>query len=358
MESSSFFDAQLVEGTYDREYTASDFAAYFASLIDNGVFFYGGNARLAVYADTLTGMGIQVDNGMAWINGYRYENDALLTLTLDTASGTMDRIDAVVVRWSLSDRTIRMAIKTGTPASSPQRPTPQRDGNIYELIIAYVEVDKGVTDIKQKNVIDARSYADVCGWVVGMVDQVDVSTVYSQFQAGFASFQAEKQAQFDSWLATLQNALDGDTAGHLQNEIDTINNTSLPAKADAALVQALHDFLNTELHTRYDTFNGAVLVDTTSWVLVSIKNGQCNVCGTVKPNAYIPDYVAVLDAVKVPPPQYGIGIYTVVSISADPQPRPLKVGIGAGGSLRMEYGSANTYQFTISYPVDQAVPMQ
>ena len=33
-------------------------------------------------------MSIIVKNGVAWINGYRYENDSDLSITLDSADGT------------------------------------------------------------------------------------------------------------------------------------------------------------------------------------------------------------------------------------------------------------------------------
>jgi len=38
MEFSSFFNAELVSGAYDRVYQAEDFAKYFASFVGNGVY--------------------------------------------------------------------------------------------------------------------------------------------------------------------------------------------------------------------------------------------------------------------------------------------------------------------------------
>ena len=38
MEKCSFFNAELVDGEYDRIYLAEDYARYFSSFIGNGVF--------------------------------------------------------------------------------------------------------------------------------------------------------------------------------------------------------------------------------------------------------------------------------------------------------------------------------
>ena len=77
MEKSSFFNAELVDGEYDRVYLAEDYARYFSSFIGNGVFPNPSN-NLKVVASG-ENMKVTVKAGKAWINGYYYENDSDLT---------------------------------------------------------------------------------------------------------------------------------------------------------------------------------------------------------------------------------------------------------------------------------------
>ena len=92
---SSFFNAQLQSGVYDRTYLAEDFAAYFASFIGNGVF-PDPAAGLQVTAGS--GMQVSLGSGKAWMNGYYYINTSACLFTLDTADGVLNRIDSIVIR--------------------------------------------------------------------------------------------------------------------------------------------------------------------------------------------------------------------------------------------------------------------
>ncbi len=68
----------------DRTYNAVDFAAYFGDLVSNGVF-YRNSDNLKVTPGA--GFTVETAPGSAWINGYRYENTAALSLQLETAHG-------------------------------------------------------------------------------------------------------------------------------------------------------------------------------------------------------------------------------------------------------------------------------
>ena len=138
-EHSGFFNAHLVDGAYDRIYHAEDFAKYFSSLASNGVFSKKLN-ELMVYQDAVANMNVRVLSGYAFINGYHYENDDELLLTVDVADGILNRIDSVVVRWSTSDRAIRIAIKKGTAAANALPPPLQRDADVYELSVLIEDI--------------------------------------------------------------------------------------------------------------------------------------------------------------------------------------------------------------------------
>jgi len=129
MEKSSFFNSI----DHDRRYRADDWAAYFASFIGNGVFPVP-STNLQVLENT--GMKITVKPGKAWINGYFYWNTSDITLTLPLADGVLKRIDRVVIRLDLAERTITAAFKSSDLSASPAPPALQRDADRYEIALA------------------------------------------------------------------------------------------------------------------------------------------------------------------------------------------------------------------------------
>ena len=165
MEKSGFFNSS--DG--DRVYDATDFAAYFGSLVSNGVF-YVTPTNLLVSPGI--GLAVTIAPGSAWINGYRYENTDVLNKPLATADGSNPRIDRVVVRLSQITRSIQLAIVTGTPTASPIAPELTRTSDVYELGIADVLVPSAATSISAHNIIDTRLNTSLCGLVNSLVSAV------------------------------------------------------------------------------------------------------------------------------------------------------------------------------------------
>lgn len=208
MERSSFFNAELINDKYDRTYNAEDFARYFASFIKSGIF-PSPTSNLQVRANN--GMSVVVSKGKAWINGYFYENTEDLNLNLATAHGVLKRIDRIVVRLDLSARLIRCAIKKGSESSSPTPPNLQRDSDIFELALADILVENGAVKITQSNITDQRFNADLCGIVSGVVDQIDTTNLFAQFEN-----------EFTRWFTDAKATLGSDVAGNLLNKINDL----------------------------------------------------------------------------------------------------------------------------------------
>ena len=162
MEKSGFFNSN----NGDRVYNAVDFAAYFGDLVSNGIFYQTADT-LRVTASS--GMNVTVLAGTAWINGYHYTNTTPLDLTVPTANGVYDRIDRMVLRWSNPDREIRLAVKAGTPASSPVPPELTRTADVWELGLANILVGRGAISIGGGSISDTRLNQDLCGQVNSLV---------------------------------------------------------------------------------------------------------------------------------------------------------------------------------------------
>lgn len=212
MERCGFFNANLEGDTYDRVYLAEDFADYFASFIGNGVFGKNTSALKVVSAMPL-GMKVVVTAGQAWINGYWYENTDSYVLTIDSADGVMNRRDSVVLRLGLAERKMWLAVKKGTPTSgTASAPALTRNADYYDLQLATVYVGAGATNITQANITDTRGNGSKCGWVTGVIDQIDTTNLFAQFTS-----------EFETWFDGVKGQLTTDAAAQIiQNKIDMV----------------------------------------------------------------------------------------------------------------------------------------
>ena len=190
----------------DRVYDASDVAGFLSKFFTNGIF----NNSLSVSAND--NMTVSVATGTANINGYSYENTASLTLDVNDADNTLNRIDSVILRLNLSDRNITAMILEGQTATTPSQPTLTRSGNIYDLRLANITVSAGITRITADKITDTR-FTDECGNVVQAVQSLSTEDIFKQYNTWFTT-----------WFDNVKGQLSTDVAGNLQNQIDEINN--------------------------------------------------------------------------------------------------------------------------------------
>ena len=215
-----FFNAELTQsGQYDRVYAAEQFAEYFHLIVSNGVF-PDPATQLQVVASNTPDMNVNVSDGYGWINGYFAKNEGSYPLAVQAASGTLNRVDAVVLRWVNASRSMELAVKTGTPASSPVTPIVQRDTDVYELMLATVTVAAGATSIPQSAITDKRADTSVCGWVTGAVQNIDTTNLFAQYDAAF-----------QAWFEDIKAQLEGNVATNLQNQINQ-NKQSIQTQAN------------------------------------------------------------------------------------------------------------------------------
>lgn len=219
MEKSGFFNANLVGEEYDRVYLAQHFAAYFASFIGNGVFVEHSN-QLQVMEMTTPQMQIGVEKGQGWINGYWYENTDTIYLPIDAADGVLDRFDSVVLRLGFLERNIWLAVKKGTPSTIPSAPEVTRNADYYELQLATISIPANSIKITQAQITDTRMNRDVCGWVTGVVKQLDTTTLFNQFETYFEEFKQLNENEFTEWFNNIKGQLSEDAAGKIQVELD------------------------------------------------------------------------------------------------------------------------------------------
>lgn len=200
-----FFNAQLVGEEFDRVYLAEQFAAYFAAFIGNGV--YGHSMqKLQVLSQDVPNMSIKVLSGEAYTNGWWYRNKDAYNIQIPVADGVLSRIDVVVVRWGNSERDMWLQLITGTPSANPVKPVIRRDADYYDLQLATISIPAGSIRITQAQIKDTRLDNSVCGLVTGVVDQIDTTNLYNQFEAYFNEFKEDYEADFEQWTVEQKQA--------------------------------------------------------------------------------------------------------------------------------------------------------
>lgn len=266
MEKFSFFN----DIDDDRVYFAEDFARHLAKYFTNGIF----NNELQVIANN--DMTITIKAGDANINGYRYTNTGDLTKTIDMADGILKRIDNVVIRLDLTNRLISAQIIKGTFSDTPTAPSLVRSSTIYDIKLAEIYIDNGITSITQSSITDTRFNKNMCGNVVSTVETIDTTDVYNQLYTAFEELIQQEESTFTTWFNRIKNQLDTDAAGHLAAQINKIVDNGLRSYTKSLTID--NWVLNSETNLyEYDIIDS----DITSSTLV---NGNLDIDNQVKFN--------------------------------------------------------------------------
>lgn len=184
------YDAQSLP-IYDRAVDSAFLRRFYKAYWDDGVF-YKPTTSFAVTA-TGTGMNVQVQPGMAQVQGAFCLEDTVQTLPIAAADASLNRIDSVVLRLDLSldKRDISLAVISGVAAVSPVAPALTRNNTTWELGIANVLVSAGAGVITQRDVEDTRLDDTRCGAVAQTVGELDTSGFFAQLTAMIARLREE-----------------------------------------------------------------------------------------------------------------------------------------------------------------------
>lgn len=228
------------------------------------------------YAVTANGdMTVTVSPGLAWLKADTYwgvnafESNSQV-LALDTADGSLSRIDAVCVRLDKNQNFGEIVIKRG--AYSPQPPTiapPVRTLDYDEIYVATIMVRAGATSILTSDITDQRLNETYCGlmrdgvtgiptqelynqwasWMTNFtaeaqayygnyqtmvadryaqfvseiyVHEQNAQQVYNAYEAYMSAYEVDAQAEFEAWFETIRGILDDEVAGNLYNLIQAL----------------------------------------------------------------------------------------------------------------------------------------
>lgn len=190
----------------DRQYYAEDINMPYKKIISNGVIPVPSSAFQVLAAE---GMAVKIAPGNGMFGNRWAENTTDLVLEIDAAHATLNRIDLIVIR-SDSTETVRNTdafIIKGTPASAPVAPKITRSDYIQEYVLAEVRVNAGVTAITQAAITDTRADTTRCGWCTSLIEQVDTSALFRQWQAAYEEAFNENQDDFNEWFSSIKEYL-------------------------------------------------------------------------------------------------------------------------------------------------------
>ena len=254
-----FFDAI----NSDRTYSADEMNRPYKRVISNGVFATpNGTPSTDLQVTASSGMNIICKKGEGLFGDKWFENPSGIAITVPSNTGTVPRIDSVLVQVDTrtSGRVGNIVHRTGTPASSPVPPAINQVEGVVEYRLANIRVNAGVSAITQSMITDRRGSSD-CPWVTSLIYQVDTSTLYDQWQAAYAEYFEEEKAIWDAWYAQLTEDLD------VSMTLDRHTNTVTTTPQTTGYIPIGLDYnRNTDILEVY--INGLRAVEGTHYVVV------------------------------------------------------------------------------------------
>lgn len=158
-----------------RRHTAGDMAEYWSSFLSTGLISRDKVPLLRVTANGENNI-LNIGVGSAIIKGHLYINDSDLKKTVPLPEGLGKRIDRVVLRLDNrrgvdDSRYIKIFIKEGTEDAPPELEREVVEGTtvLYELSLAQVKLNEGVTYITQDDITDERLDEELCGMASSLV---------------------------------------------------------------------------------------------------------------------------------------------------------------------------------------------
>lgn len=234
-EKSGFFNAREAEdGTYDREYDAEQFAEYFANFISNGVYANPANQLKVVFDDSPSKpFVVIVRKGKAYIDGYWYEltEDMEITIPVNTKA----YIVKDVIRCTLDKAERKVSIVLEEDVISDH---PTNNNNRHDLILSTIIVQPNASKLNAEDITDKRPDKAYCGFVTGVIDQIDTTELFQQYDE-----------TFKTWFNEMKGQLSTDAAGSLQTQIGLLSNLKTTVK----------DSIVNAINSLYDSIIGKTL---------------------------------------------------------------------------------------------------
>lgn len=209
---SGFYDAV----NNDRTYSADDMNRPYKRLVANGVFAtpQGTPSTDLQVVSATAAMDISVSAGDGIFADKWFENPSAVTITVPNNTGIVPRVDSVIIQIDLrqSGRVGNIVYRTGTPASSPSAPAINQVAQVTEYRLANIYVAAGANAINNDAITDLRGSSS-CPWVTALINQVDTSALFNQWQYAYQSFYNNATADYNEYTEEQREAWEAFVSG-------------------------------------------------------------------------------------------------------------------------------------------------
>lgn len=200
---SMFFNAIQSGNSYDRVYSAEDFSGYLDKIVGDGVFGDPTN-NLQVLAQNTPDMSVMVYPGQGWIKGHKFISTEAIVLTADDASSSADRYDSVNFYLDYENREMGIRLVKGEVGGNQPPSLVQTENVFWEYRLGVLKLYAGTAAISQDKITDTRG-TSMCPFVVGLIEQIDASSLFSQWNTQFEAWFEDIEEQ----TTTLINRITG-----------------------------------------------------------------------------------------------------------------------------------------------------
>lgn len=192
----------------DRVYYAEDMNKPYKRVIANGVFATPAGTPSTDLQVTSAddGMEIIVAAGDGLFGWKWFENPSDLSIQVSANPTANPRVDSIIVQVNNENesRSGNIIYRTGSPAANPSAPTLVNNETIYEYRIANITVGSGTEVISNSDITDLRG-SEECPWVTSLIQQVDTSTLFAQWQSAYYAQYQEATQTLNSFMRTTQS---------------------------------------------------------------------------------------------------------------------------------------------------------
>ncbi len=193
----------------DRLYSADEMNKPYKRVITNGVFATPKgtpSTDLQVISGN-NGMNIIVKAGEGLFGDKWFENPNDISITVPSNTNIVPRRDSVIVQIdkTQSGRVGNIVYRTGEASSNPMPPNIGTVNNIIEYRLANIYVAASANAINNDAIVDLRGSSE-CPWITSLIQQVDTSTLFNQWQAAYQDYYNTSTSDFNEYTTEQREA--------------------------------------------------------------------------------------------------------------------------------------------------------
>lgn len=193
----------------DRLYSANEMNRPYKRIISNGVFAtpQGTPSTDLQVVSASNAMNIIVNPGEGLFAGKWFENPATIAITVPNNTSVVPRMDSVIVQIDnrQSGRVGNIVYRQGTASSNPQPPAINTVANVSEYRLANIYVAPNANAINNDAITDCRPSSE-CGWITSLIQQVDTSVLFEQWQYAYENYYNNSTNEFNEYTEEQREA--------------------------------------------------------------------------------------------------------------------------------------------------------